>query len=186
MNISNELITIVLLILMFSVALNFTLTFRLFQVIRDLPHQEGATQSLPIGEVIPDLKARALHDKHPFSLHDVDADAQVMVFLSPKCSMCKDKLSDLEAILPAMQSAGVALVIVGLGSRWQMKRFFKDSGLVSQAVLMESKARRKLNPLDASPFYLFVDGQQTLQACGMLGDENWQSFQAQMHEIEMA
>ena len=41
-----------------------------------------------------------------------------------------------------------------------------------------------LNPFKVSPFYLFIDEHKKLQASGLIGDANWQSFSEQMAELQ--
>lgn len=47
---------------------------------------------------------------------------------------------------------------------------------------LDGQARRRLNPRRQAPFYLFLDEHLIVQASNLIGDEDWQSFLAQMDE----
>jgi hypothetical protein len=106
--------------------------------------------------------------------------AAVIVFLSATCKTCNEKLPQLERLRTPMQAENVALWIIGMDSQRRMKRWLARSPLITHLLLMQSQPRRRLNPASGSPFYIFVDHRQVVQASGFLGDADWQSFVEQM------
>ncbi len=181
---SNALIEVVLATLVVSVAINLLLTFRIFSILKSLP-VEQQNHFLQAGESLPHFVGMALEDKSEVLSEHFVQQPMVMVFVSPGCPKCKSKLPEIKQVLPAMQQEGVQFCLVGMGRRWQVKRFLKDTGLLHSALTIKSEHRKALNPNSASPFYLFVDENHVLQASGLLGDENWVSFIQQMQEVEL-
>ena len=80
-------------------------------------------------------------------------------------------------------AVGLALWIIGMDSQRRMKRWLQRSALLEHLLLMQSKPRRQLNPTSGSPFYIFIDHRQIVQASGFLGDADWQSFVEQMAAV---
>ena len=50
---------------------------------------------------------------------------------------------------------------------------------------MSGRDYLQLNPHQQSPAYLFVDQQGQLQAAGLIDDDNWLAFVAQLQDINM-
>eukprot|EP01031_Cornospumella_fuschlensis_P019599 gene19599-24015_t len=65
---------------------------------------------------------------------------------------------------------------------WRLRRFLAVSPLAAVAARVSTKGYKALNPTMTSPYYLFLDEDARLQAGGIIGDENWTSFRAQLHE----
>ncbi len=180
---NDALIPVVLLVLSLSVAINLLLTFRLFAVVRRIPLSSDNARQLEQGDVLPAFAGETLLDKQQVTIDSLEPLPTVVVFVAPGCPKCKSKLPEISQMTEAMEQAGVRLWLVGLGRRWQVKRFLKASGLMPWTMLLTDQDKKNLNPSGASPFYLFLDEQRVLQASGLLGDENWQIFVEQMREI---
>ncbi len=180
----NSLLLILLIFLTFAVGLNLLLTFRLTTIVLELPIGSGQSSGLPLGEMVPDFEAFNLLDHNSISATVKIEQPLVLVFLAPGCKDCRGKLPELKQLQPALKKSDVLMWVIGLGSKRQNKNFLKASGLLDSAFMMDAETRKLLNPLDASPSYLFIDGNKILQASGIIGDENWLSFLEQMHETE--
>ena len=152
---------------------------RMAAVLRNLvPAPE--TVALPIGEALPAVQAHRATTGERISTSDMAGRAAVVVFLAASCKACNEKLPQLEQLRTQMRAENVALWIIGMDSPRRMKHWLARSPLLEHLLLMQSKPRRLLNPTSGSPFYIFIDHRQTVQASGFLGDADWQSFLEQM------
>lgn len=179
-----SLIETLVALLTVSVLLNYTLTFRLFAIIKTLPPSEPPFPPLEQGDTVPYLEGKMLAPKSTAVLPEQQNQPRVVVFVSAGCPTCKSKLPEIKALLPAMKEAGVGLWVVCLSRPWRAKLFLRKSGLVTHALTLERHVRKQLNPTHASPYYQFIDEHAVLQASGFLGDENWLTFVSQMQEEE--
>jgi peroxiredoxin len=180
--INEATLAIVLVFLTLSVALNMFLTLRLAAIVRNLvPAPE--TLALPIGEALPAVQAHRATTGELISTADMNGRAAVLIFLSASCKTCNEKLPQLEQLRTPMQAENVALWIIGMDSQRRMKRWLQRSALLEHLLLMQSNPRRQLNPTSGSPFYIFIDPRQIVQASGFLGDADWQSFVGQMAAV---
>ncbi len=180
----SSLVIVIMSCLIFAVALNLLLTFRLAAIVRGVPSQQSVSQGLPTGEIIPDFYGIKLSDGKVVSSKNIKNQPLVLLFLSPKCKDCIGKLPEISQIQKATKDAGVLMWLVGTDRERRIRKFLNNSGLFDCYVKMESASFKRLNPRNASPSYLFIDGEKTLQAKGFIGDENWLSFLTQMHEPE--
>ncbi|MEW6731010.1 MAG: hypothetical protein AB1489_06715 [Acidobacteriota bacterium] len=171
---------LILTILTLSVALNLKLTFSLLNTMRNLVADRPFTP--PIGEIVPEVKAKRLDTGEIITIPG-SGQATVCLFLSSTCPKCREKLPELEKLLPLLPVAGLSMWLVSQEPKWRIKRFLKSNGLASVAVFVKNHAYKTLNPTQTSPFYLFTDHKSMLEAGGLIGDENWQSFLEQMDEV---
>ena len=177
------LIYIVLVILCLSVALNLKLTLKLNAKIGFLSSNDNSLSSIAIGEKIPLLTGKTFFNKQWTHLQNVEQ-SSVLIFLSSDCPQCKEKISEIEAIVPLLPDEGLTLKLISHESKRRIKHFFGDSPLLNDVVITSKKQYKALNPRDSSPFYLFVDHAYQLQAVGFIGDEDWLSFIDQIINIE--
>lgn len=165
-----------------AVALNLVLTFRLAAMIRAGVGQPVVPLTLPFGEEIKN---------YPFSMTSVQEgkpifnknESCVLIFLSSKCKDCKSKIPQLIKLQPALSHTGVSMWLVTAESKSKLEKFFLNTTLLNRAVTMQPSEIKILNPRSASPFYLFINEQNILEASGMIGDDNWNSFISQMQQI---
>lgn len=109
-----------------------------------------------------------------------------MAFVAGGCPKCLGTVATLREMLGPMARAGVALWIVPIGlERRDFPQVTGDPRLAPHALRIDLDECRRLNPDMAAPYYLFVDHQTLVQATGLVGDANWQSFVAQI-EAEAA
>lgn len=179
----NSLIEILLLFLLGAVALNLVLTMRIASIVREAPEPQDLPFTLPLDAPLPAFAGKRLQDGGAISLESLAGRSSVLVFLSAGCGDCRKKVPELVGMLPAMQETGVELLIVGMDSEAKVRAFLGATPLFSRVVVLDKAARRRLNPRNASPFYIFVDDRGLAQASHFIGDENWQVFATQMHEL---
>ena len=173
MEAEGSLLTIVLVILTWSVSLNLFLTFRIAALIRPEPEPDDKPLTLPIGEALPEFEGRSQLDHSAVSSAHLASETTLILFLSPGCSLCRETVSQIREILPRIRDAGIWLWIVTGKSAGGSARFLGD--LTSHWLRVDAGTIRKLNPRNASPFYIMVnDG--VVQASYFVGDETWQNF----------
>jgi hypothetical protein len=176
---SDGVLTMVLLILALSVALNLKLTFSLLATVRALA--DGPPVPLQAGMPLPPVCGRALLGRADVAL-PVGQRAGVLLFLSSQCPQCRTKLPEIEGMLAPARMAGVDMFLVSQEPAWRLRRFLHPAGLAPIALRLGRKDYRQLNPRLMSPAYVFVGHDGIVQASGMIGDDDWRSFCAQMDE----
>ncbi len=175
----------ILVFLILSVALNLWLTFRLVRAFRFLGIQTNATPpKLIAGTQISDFPLDRMMDKKKITLYEDHEYAKVLVFITSKCNKCKSKLPELRTSIEKAKDAGVFIWILSLETKKRMKNFLKDDILLDATMHTSQVTYDYLNPQGASPYYLFIDAENTLQAEGFIGDENWTSFIEQIKQEE--
>lgn len=178
----------VLLVLALSVALNLALTFRLLAAVRALA--DGPPVPLSAGMPLPPIEGRVLPGRllpgrAVVALPPAGQPA-VLLFLSSRCPKCRAKLPEIAGLLAPAQAAGVAVWLVSHEPSWRLRRFLRASPLAAVAVRVARASYRQLNVRYASPSYLFIGHDGMVQAQGMIGDDDWMSFCAQMDDARQA
>ena len=172
---------LVLGVLAFGLALNLKLTLSVLAASRNAAAAANTPFTLPEGERIPAVAARSLQGRAALTL-DADGRPSVLLFLSSTCPKCRDRLPEISALLPLARAADQAHVHASREPAWRLRRFLAVSPLAAVAARVSTKGYKALNPTMTSPYYLFLDEDARLQAGGIIGDENWTSFRAQLHE----
>lgn len=168
---------IVLFIIAFSlILLNLILTIRLIRVTRSINVAAAEPQPLLDGSQLPQLQATLLSDNSAFDYQSIAQEAKVYLFLSSHCSKCKTWLPDIEKLHTRTQNLGVSIWLLTDEEPNRVRRFLQGTSLSGRVLLVDKALLVQFNPLMASPYYLFIDQENTLQAQGALGDENWLSF----------
>jgi hemin uptake protein HemP len=180
------LLSLLVIALAVLVAFNLFLSLRLTSLVGALAHAR-LPDTVPIGEALPDFRARALQNGRRLSSDELLAEhATVLIFLNPGCKTCLQRLPELKRMQPLMQDAGVALWVIANGGDRQLRAYFETSDLLSQVLKLSGRDMRKLNPKYSAPFYIFIDPMRIVQASNLIGDENWLSFRAQIGDAEPA
>ena len=177
----SSLIGLLVTILTVVVAFNLYLTLRLTAIVA-ASEFERLPLTLPVGQGLPDFTGRVFRDGRRLSRDDLLGQAVVLVFLSPGCSDCQARLPELIEILPATEHHGVPMWIIVTGSRRRLEAYLGDTPLKDRLLLLGATARRRLNPRNAAPFYIFADHDGVVLASNFIGDDDWLSFLDQMRE----
>lgn len=140
----------------------------------------GSERAVPLqpGQALPPVHGRTLQPAVSQTLGPGQAAA--LLFLASGCSKCAGKRAELARLLPAAQQAGLAMWIVSAEPAPRLRRFLDGHYPLSQVLRLRRRDYARLNPLGASPAYLFVDHTGRLQASGLIGDDNWQALCAQL------
>lgn len=180
----SSLIGFLVTVLVFAVVFNLFLTLRLAAIVGASEYAR-LPETLPVGEDLPDFAGRTLAEGRRVSRDDMLGQPVVLVFLSPACKDCRARLPELIEIQPAMRNAGVPMWIIGAGARRRLRAYLRDTPLSGRLLLLRRAARRRLNPKNAAPFYIFADHQGVVRATNFIGDDNWRSFLDQMREVDL-
>ncbi len=181
----SDVLAVILLLLALSVALNLKLSLQLLKAVNHLSAAAKAASILPLGEALDAFSGTRLANGAPLTVGDIGQPA-VLLFLSSACPKCRHKLPEIARLAPLAREAGVALWLVSTEPAWRLRRFLQATTLDGSTVRVASADYEMLNPLMSSPSYLFVSQAGTLDARGMIGDDDWRSFCEQMDELPMA
>lgn len=181
---NNVLLLLIMFFLVVVVALNLWLTFRMIHTLKYTNLKTNAPQSLSIGTITPNFSANRLTTNTNITSNEYADYAKVWLFLSTACNKCKGKLPELEKVLSATNDSGVIIRILTNESERRMRFFLNSTVLQDIALIIDTITYSLINPLGASPYYMFVDTQNVLQAEGMIGDENWLGFVGQLTELK--
>ncbi len=177
------LVSGLVVMLIVVVAFNVFLSLRTSKIVTKLAFA-SLPDHVPIGEAIPDFQALAVLNGRRLSTAEIFSEqAAVLVFLAPGCEKCRQKLPELERMLPLMREAGVSLWVIGAGSKRLLRRYFATSALLPFVLQIRDEYRRRLNPKYAAPFYIFVGLKNVVQASNLIGDEDWLSFRSQIGDM---
>jgi len=179
----NALVGILLLFLLVAVTLNLILTLRIAAIVRETPEPQDLPFTLELDAAIPHFVGTALADGRTISADAFTGRSTVLAFLSSGCGDCRKRVPELVQLLPAMRRAGVVLWVVVMDTEAKARSFLGATPLIEHAVMLDPASRKRLNPRNASPFYIFVDDQRVARASHFIGDENWQVFVGQMQEL---
>ncbi len=185
MILSDSTLIFILGFLTLSVALNLWLTLRLVRAFRFLAiPPKAALPNLTAGTLISNFPLDRMIDKKNVTLYEYHEYAKVLVFVTSKCPKCKTKLPELRTSLEKAKASGVLIWILSVETKKRMKSFLDDEALLGTTMHTNRATYDYLNPQGASPYYLFIDAENTLQAEGFIGDENWMSFMEQLKQEE--
>jgi len=175
-------ITFIVGVLTFSVALNLWLTFRLFRLVRLSASTGELPKPLPVGSHIEPIQGQDFIEGAAIDLNEPVNLAKVYLFLSSECDKCKSKLSEILNVLDATEGQGVNLWLISMESKRRVSNFLSSPTLMGSTIKVTEDEYDRVNPTGASPYYMFVDHNNLLQAEGFIGDENWISFTQQLDE----
>lgn len=183
MILNDSILIFVLGFLILAVAFNLWLSFRLVRALRLLPMPTtAAPQNLTEGTLISDFSLNGITDKKSKTLYEYNQYAKVLVFLTSKCDKCKSKLPELQKSIENANDLGVLIWILSMETKRRMKGFLNDDTLLDSTMRTSQSTYDYLNPAGASPYYLFIDSENILQAEGFIGDESWINFIEQLKQ----
>lgn len=178
-----DLLILLLATLTVACALNLFLTFRLARTVAALGGGEEAHLTVPAGEPLPPFEGTAIATGQRVGAELLRGSPLVLIFLSSGCPACREKVSELAAILPGTRAAAVALWVLAADSRSDLAEIVGESPLRERLLQVDPAALHSLNPRHAAPAYIFVDEQMVVRASNYLGDEDWRTFAAEMLDL---
>lgn len=182
--ISPELTLILFIVLFALVMFNLVLSTRLTRALKKIQPASDNAEPLPAGIQLPALEATQYVSGAEFDYGEINEDAKVFLFLSSQCPKCKSKLDEVQALVNKSRDMGVSIWLLTDEKPRRMKRFLKATSLYDRVLGLSEQLMDMLNPVKASPYYLFVDQNNVLQAEGLIGDQNWLDFSQQIQTGE--
>ena len=178
---NTKIINIAIIILLFSTSLILFLIFRLSDRIKEFENYYTIINRTNVGNIIPRFKGRRECDGASITSLDLQGHNVVLVFLSSKCSACIAKSTQLLKLLPGMARAGVTFWIATDDTQ-DISAIVGGSALESHVLRIGADTRRRLNPSNLVPSYIFIDDQMVVRDQSHMEDENWIDFVKQMEE----
>lgn len=169
----------VLAALAFAVAGNIWLTLA---VLRASRRERIAPTALEPGEPLPAVQARPLAGGARFQ-PGAASQAAVLLFLASRCPKCAEKLADIELLLPLAREAGLAMWLISEEPARRLRAFLPGNALREAAARLTLRDYRRVNPMMSSPSYVFVNHEGTVEATGLIGDEDWLALAGQLNAV---
>lgn len=159
-----------------GLAINLRLTLSVLGAARD---EHDTKLPLPVGHAIPPVSGRLLMGGGRAQVGGA-GQASVLLFMISQCPKCRGRIAEVEAMLPLALDAGLALWLVSEERAFRLRTFVGRAGLARRTVRVSQNDFLALNPLQATPTYLFVNADGVLEASGLIGDDNWQALRSQL------
>jgi hypothetical protein len=167
---------LVLAALAFALAGNIWLSLA---VLRACRRERLAPTALEPGQPLPAVQARPLAGGARFQ-PGASGQAAVLLFLASRCPKCREKLAGVERLLPLAREAGLALWLLSEEPAHRLRAFLPGNALRAAAARLTLRDYRRVNPLMSSPSYVFVNHEGTVEAAGLIGDEDWLALVGQL------
>lgn len=180
------------------ILVNLLLTLRLVQWLRSLENlhkQQKESETLPelaVNTSAPGFTAKTLAGKWT-RLSDYAGRSVVLIFVSPHCGHCRQKMPELITLdMRAQEQAGVKFVLVSDSSAtetyaWVESIRIEDKVEVTLPMLIAprpSELLKAYNPRGLTPYYCFINGQGIVQARGPLGMGEWLRLQREWEGLQ--
>lgn len=127
---------------------------------------------LESGEIVPAFEAIDLQG-HVVTKAAYEGEHTVLVFISPTCKPCLEKLPAIRTALPSARKEGIGFVLVSLADLASTAALAKEHDLADPGLVLV--ALRETNPMMAdlsipgTPSYVFMDPSGLVLEAGVLG-----------------
>ena len=158
-----------------ATAVNSFLIVRLSKIIQTAPGLRDLAFAPPTGSAAPAFRATKLSNGLPVTEKDLIGAPSVLIFLSARCPTCNSKIPEIAEIIPATKRHGIKVFVVGMENKGDVLDFVGPP-LLNDTLIMKRRWRKRLNPSESSPFYIFLNEAGIVEAAEHLGDENWRIF----------
>lgn len=154
----------------------------LFALVRK-SNQMGSMQPeevFPKGEAAPDFTGEML-DGQEISLSDFSGEELFLVFVSPTCGPCKEKIIELEKDRRSIEKSVLNFFYVVRGEKDAVPAFVEEYGIASQAIYADDNANSffKDYMVTFTPSCCLIDAEGIVQYAGFLkeyGDDIYESL----------
>lgn len=168
---------LVLAALAFAIAGNVWLSLA---VLRASRRERQPATALVAGDPLPIVQARPMAGGARFQ-PGAPGQATVLLFLASRCPKCRDKLAGIDGLLPQARAAGLAVWLLSEEPVRRLRAFLPSNTLRAAAARLRLRDYRRLNPLMSSPSYVFVSHAGTVEAAGLIGDDDWLALVDQLN-----
>lgn len=167
-------------VLLFGFSAMVFLAARLSARVAALEAKQSPDASL-IGLPLPSFTGHCAIDDAAVHSRDLLGRNTVRVFLSSGCPDCTKKREILIDLLPGLSASDVAFWIIPADDVHGVTNIVAGSTLESHVLRLPLDIRRKLNPRNMIPSYLFVDEKGLIVDQSHMDDDNWLAFVQDMN-----
>jgi len=176
-----DILSISSILLWVVLIFNLLLTLALVRSVNKLSstHLNGERlkfDELQSGDTAPDFKAITL-DGIEVTLKDYLNQSIVFVFVSSKCAPCKERIFEIEKILPIAEKAGVNIILVSNDDLETSKEHFSVYSNFNDVLIAPRTENQFMNDykVPATPYFCLVNNEGLVQANGFF-DRKWSSL----------
>lgn len=148
-------------------------------VLRASRRERIAPAALLPGQPLPAVQARPLAGGPRFQ-PGASGQAAVLLFLASRCPKCEEKLAGIDLLLPLAREAGLALWLLSEEPARRLRAFLPGDSLRAATARLALRDYRRVNPLMGSPSYVFVNHHGSVEAAGLIGDDDWLALVGQL------
>jgi hypothetical protein len=178
-----QYLNVIVLFLLVLVTFNLFLTVKLMKA---MSMQSGAgveKETLEIGsEIVPFIAVKDIVNAD-VNLSDYGS-AIVLVFLNSDCPSCKEKIKEVTNIIELSANESITFLLITAEPYKRFRAFLDNTALLHSLLRVDNETYDTINPLGASPAYLFVNEDNVLEAEGLIGDENWMGLVTQLTTLK--
>ncbi len=164
-----------LVLLWLVVLLNLLLTIALIRRFNRMSSFADMDVGLEKGSLAPDFQAETLTGE-TVTLADYARKAVSLIFISPHCSPCLEKIPKLNALAAKAEQAGVEMLLVNTDGDKAETAAFVEKHKVTLPVLIapsESNSFARDYKADATPSYCILNQNNYVEAAGVF-ESNWE------------
>jgi hypothetical protein len=167
-------------VLLFGFSAMVVIAARLSARVAALEAKASPDASL-IGSPLLSFTGHCAIDDAPVHSRDLLGRNTVLVFLSSGCPDCTKKRDVLIDLLPGLSASDVAFWIIPADNVHGVTNIVAGSALESHVLHLPSGVRRKLNPRNMIPSYIFIDEKGLIVDQSHMEDDNWLAFVRDMN-----
>jgi hypothetical protein len=167
-------------VLLFGFSAMVFLTARLSARIAALEAKQSPNASL-IGLPLLAFTGHCAIDEAAVHSRDLLGRNTVLVFLSSGCPDCAKKRDVLIDLLPGLTASDIAFWIIPADDVHGVTNIVAGSALERHVLLIPSDVRRRLNPINMIPSYLFINEKGLIVDQSHMDDNNWLAFVQDMN-----
>lgn len=155
--------------------LNLLLTIALIGKFNQMSSFADMDVGLEKGSQAPDFQAQMLTGE-TVTLANYAQKAVSLIFFSPHCSPCLEKIPTLNALAPKAKQAGVEILLVNIdGDQAETEAFVKKHNVILPVLIAssESNSFARDYKADATPSYCILNQNSYVEAAGVF-EPNWE------------
>lgn len=159
-----------IIVLFIGLIANFLVTIALAKRLENM--RTGSKETLEVGTPAPAFEAQTI-DGNNVTLADYAQKAVALIFMSPHCKPCVEKIPSFNEMYAKAKAKGVELVLVNVDDGSDSREFAENQNIR----LPMLSAPRSTNPLAetykamGTPFYCFINREGNVESTGFLSAE---------------
>jgi thiol-disulfide isomerase/thioredoxin len=132
--------------------------------------------TLKPGDTAPDFVAFSLN-REKVTLKSYLGKPVFFIFVSSQCGACKERIQDVEKVIPFAKRAGVEIVYVSYDEIEETKSYFSQVNGSGNIIIIpkENDIFLKNYKIPGTPYYFFINSEGKIQNNGFF-DQEWTSL----------